>query len=221
MKRYLNILSNINLQTIRFNFKYFPFKQAIRFPIYVAPQVHFNHLAGQVSIEGHLWPGKIKIGYGEIGIFDKQKSRSIWQVSGNVVFKGACNIGHGSKISVGDDGTLIFGDNFTITAETSLICYRKIEFGANCVLSWEILMMDTDLHTIKNSQGEVINYPKPIRVGDNVWIGCRSTILKGSTVSNDSIIAAGSLVTKPLEGTKAIFGGSPVRILKENVRWEV
>ncbi len=219
MKKFITILTHLNLQTLRFNFKYFPFKQAIRFPVFVASQVQLNQLSGTVSIEGRLWPGKVKIGYGEVGIFDRKQSRSIWQVSGKVIFKGHSDIGHGSKISVSEEGTLILGENFNISAETSLICQRKIEIGADCMLSWDVLLMDTDLHTIKNKAGNIINAPKPIIIGPNVWIGCRTTVLKGTHIPPHAIIAAGSILSKPLEGKEAIFGGNPVRVLKEEVSW--
>ncbi|OZI09234.1 transferase [Siphonobacter sp. BAB-5385] len=221
MKRILRILSQLNLNTIRFNFRYLPFNQAIRFPVFVAKQVYLSNLQGEIKIEGHLWPGKVKIGYGEIGIFDKHKSRSIWQVAGKVIFKGACNLGHGSKISVGDHGEVIFGEDFSITAESSLVCYKKIAFGSGCVLSWNILMMDTDLHSIRNAQGELINAPKEIIVGDHVWIGCRCTILKGATIGSNSVVAAGTTINKTLLNENVILGGNPARVLKEEVYWQV
>lgn len=79
--------------------------------------------------------------------------------------------------------------------------------------------MDTDLHTIKNKAGNIINAPKPIIIGPNVWIGCRTTVLKGTHIPPHAIIAAGSILSKPLEGKEAIFGGNPVRVLKEEVSW--
>ena len=63
----------------------------------------------------------ISIGYGEVGIFDMKRSRSIWQVYGEVVFKGKANIGHGSKISVDKNGTLELGNNFKTTAESAIV----------------------------------------------------------------------------------------------------
>ncbi|MDQ1090573.1 DapH/DapD/GlmU-related protein [Siphonobacter sp. SORGH_AS_1065] len=219
MNKYFEILTHLNIPTIRFNFKYFPFKQAIRFPVFLSRKVLLSCMSGHVSIEGRLWPGKVKIGYGEVGIFDRRKSRSIWQVSGKVVFKGHSNIGHGSKISVNEEGILIIGENFNISAETSLICNRRIEIGANCMLAWEILLMDTDLHTIRNKDGVILNTPRPVIIGDNVWVGCRCTLLKGTQIPAGSIIAAGTIISKALEGNQAIFGGTPVRILKENISW--
>ena len=62
---------------------------------------------GKIIIDCPISTGLIQFGYGNVGVFDNKKSRSIWEVSGTVIFKGKCNIGHGSKISVGDCGKLI------------------------------------------------------------------------------------------------------------------
>lgn len=135
------------------------------------------------------------IGFGEVGIFDNKKSRSIWDIAGTVIFKGKADIGHGSKISVGESGTLILGENFTVTAESTIVTYSEVQFGNNCLLSWDFLVMDTDLHKIRNSSGAILNEPQPILIGNDVWIGCRSLILKGATIPNGCIIGTNSTIT--------------------------
>lgn len=94
-------------KTIYLNFKCLPFKQAIKIPILVSKNVCLEKTSGQILIDHPAQFGLIKIGFGHVGIFDKRKSRSIWEVSGSVIFKGRANIGHGSKISAG--GTLVLG----------------------------------------------------------------------------------------------------------------
>ena len=75
---------------------------------------------------------------------------------GHVVFKGRGYIGHGAKISVGKDATLMVGDNFTISAESTIVSMLNINFGDDCLLSWDILIMDSDLHKIKDGNGNII-----------------------------------------------------------------
>jgi acetyltransferase-like isoleucine patch superfamily enzyme len=172
---------------------------------------------GNIIFDCPIKTGMINIGYGEVGIFDKKVSRSIWQVSGTVIFKGKVHIGHGSKLSVG--GTLILGNNFVITAESSIVASNKVEFGENCLLSWDILIMDTDFHKIKDSSDNVINAPTPITIGNKVWIGCRCLILKRATIPDNSIIGANSLISKRLKKENAIYAGQPARVLKEDITW--
>jgi len=214
----LNILALPN--TLRFNFKYFPFKQAIKLPVYVSHRVWLMQINGNIQIEGPIRRGMITIGFGRIGIFDRQNSRSIWLVAGRVVFKGSARIGHGSKVSVGGRGKLILGDRFTISAESTIVTNKKVEIGNNVLFSWDILLADTDFHDIKNSGGEVINPDAPVIIGDNVWVGCRSMILKGSKIPSGTIVAAGTTITSTVNyGKNSIVGGNPVNILKENVYW--
>ena len=88
-------------------------------------------------------------------------------------------------------------------------------------LSWDILIMDTDFHHIIDAQGRVVNNPKPIRIGDRVWIGCRNTILKGVSICNDVVIAAGSKIIKDVTTPYSISGGiDRQRIIKEGITWQ-
>jgi acetyltransferase-like isoleucine patch superfamily enzyme len=215
--RYLKMLAGLNFKTIYFNFKYLPTKQAVIFPIAVSKTVHLMKTDGQIIFDCPVRPGMVRIGYGDVGIFDKKLSRSIWQVSGTVTFKGSADIGHGSKLSVG--GNLVLGDGFKITAESSIVASKKIEFGENCLLSWDVLIMDTDFHIVKDKSENILNPPTPITIGNKVWIGCRCTILKGADIPDNSVIGANSLVSKKLDKENATYGGQPARILREEITW--
>ena len=175
---------------------------------------------GAIKIDAPISTGMILIGYGNIGIFDKKRSRSIWQVYGNVIFNGKANIGHGCKISVGKDAEISFGDGFTVSAETQIISHKKIKFGKNVLISWDCLFIDTDFHKIFDKSGRRINSPKPIIIGDKVWIGCRNVILKGSKVSDGSIIAANSFLNKDISEQSGIFIGNPIQFVKGQIYWE-
>ena len=205
-------------KTIYFNFRCLPIKDAIKLPILISPHVCLMDTSGTVKITTPIRFGMVKIGFGEVGIFDPKYSRSIWQVSGNVTFHGTANLGHGSKISVGKTATLYFGDNFVISAESAIVCQKKISFGDDVLLSWDILIMDTDFHRIEKN-GLETNLPKEISIGNHVWIACRCTILKGSSIPDGSIIAARSLVTKNFSTSKSIIGGSPAKIICEDINW--
>lgn len=221
MKKYFKFLQMINLKTIYFNLKYLPLKQAVKIPILVSNKVFLKTVSGKLLIDCPIEPGIIKIGYGDVGIFDKEKSRTIWQVSGTVIFKGKCNIGHGTKISVGGTGKLTIGENFVITAETTIVTYSEIKIGNNCLFSWDILIMDTDFHKLKNESGTIINKPTPINISDNVWIGCRCLVLKGAQIPTNSVIGANSIVGKILDKENCLYVGSTCKIVKENITWEI
>ena len=167
------LLTEINLKTIYFNFHYFPLRQAIKLPVFVSKRVFLLKTKGKIVLEGPVKPRMVRLGYRNVGIFDHQKSRSIWEVEGTVSFGGKVNIGHGSKLSVGDGASLRIGQGTIISAESTIAARMKhVEIGQNCLLSWDILIMDTDFHRIYQND-MLLNEPEDVKIGNNVWIGCR------------------------------------------------
>ncbi|MBP6872851.1 MAG: acyltransferase [Bacteroidales bacterium] len=77
------------------------------------------------------------------------------------------------------------------------------------------MIRDSDNHNVLK-EGYVQS--KPILIGDNVWIGMRAIILKGVTIGNGSIVAAGAVVTKDVP-PNTVVGGVPARVIRENVSW--
>lgn len=207
-------------KTVYFNFKYFNFATAIKLPVLISHRVVLLDTNGKIHINcDSISTGMIKIGFGSVGIFDSKRSRTIWQVSGNVVFNGTCHIGHGSKISVNKNGSLFFGNNFTISAESSIVCNKKISFGDDCLLSWNNLIMDTDFHKILDKSNKIINEDKEITIGNKVWIGCRCTILKGTSIKDNIVIGANSCISGIFNGSNQVIGGNPPKILKNDIDW--
>lgn len=205
-------------KTILFNFHYFPLKEAIHLPVLISHRTWLKKLRGEVKLE-QFYFGMVKIGFGDVGVFDQKRSRSIWEVTGLVLFKGMARIGHGSKISV--SGSLELGEHFFISAESSIIAMNSISFGYNVLISWDVLVMDHDIHQIYDASERPCAVTKPIVIGNNVWIGSRSLILKGVTLADGIVVAAYANVVKPFNQKKIIIGGNPAKKLKENIRWEM
>lgn len=204
-------------KSVIFNFKYLRFREAIKLPVIVSHRVHLKGLKGKITVMNPR-PLGIRIGFGDVGIFDKRKSHTIWKVTGlgMITFKGKAFIGHGSKISVA--GQLEIGHNFRNTAECSIVCEHKITIGEDVLISWDTLIMDTDYHHIL-LDNKVINHDDEIKIGNRVWIGCRCTVLKGSTVPAGSVIAANTVLTRKYQEENIIIGGNPSKILKTNIEW--
>ena len=221
LKKVLKLFIEVNwIKTIYFTFHYLKFTQAIYFPVFIFRNTKLARMNGNIVVDKEIKWGKIRIGQYGVGTLDIKYDRTIWQNNGLVIFQGKAYIGSGTKIGVDNDSTLIFGENFCVTGGSQIICNKHISFGDNCLLSWDILIMDTDFHNIINESGNIINCPKPINIGNNVWIGCRNTILKGVNICNDVVVAAGSKITKDIKIPNCIVGGvDNLRVLKENITW--
>ena len=214
---FFNIIRSIP-KTLRFNLHYFPLGTALKLPVVVSHRTYLRELHGKVVLPEKVQTAMVKIGFGDVGHYDRKRSRSIWQVSGTVTFRGKASIGHGSKLSIRGDLTL--GADFNMTAESTIVCAKEIRFGDDCLLSWDILVMDTDEHPLYDKAHQRINPDKPIVVGNHVWIGCTCVLLKGATIPNDTVVAAGALLTSAYVGEQQVIGGNPPSVLKREVHWE-
>ncbi|GEM_PF-2289783 len=75
-------------KTLYFNFKYLEFSQAIELPFFVSREVCLLSAAGKVSIASNLRTGMIRIGFGDVGIFDKKNPERFGRFSGKLFLTG-------------------------------------------------------------------------------------------------------------------------------------
>ena len=96
----------------------------------------------------------------------------------------------------------------------------KVHIGKNCVFSYDIIIRTGDGHQIRSLKTKkVINANKDVYIGNHVWVGCRTTILKGTKVSDNSIVGACSLVNKEFYKQNVILAGVPADIRKRDIQW--
>jgi acetyltransferase-like isoleucine patch superfamily enzyme len=118
--------------------------------------------------------------------------------------------------------TLLSGARITIGADVgisgSTICaVRDVRIGDRCLLGSGVIIADTDFHEIAAAGRRYAGVPDPrpehrIYIGDDVFLGARSMILKGVAIGAGAIVGGGSVVTKDVpEG--AIVAGNPARIV--------
>jgi acetyltransferase-like isoleucine patch superfamily enzyme len=207
-------------KTLWFNGRYLGWAAVWRTPVVVSHRVILKKMAGQIIVPQPWHRAMIRIGFGDVAVFDRKRSRSIWHNQGLIVFSGSAILNHGSRISVAKNGHLLLGDGFHINAETTLVCRKKISFGRDCLLSWDVLIMDSDMHQLVDPDGVCINPDAEIRIGDHVWVGCRAMILKGSCIGDHTVIAAQSVVNGVFDRSHVLLAGSPARIVKQGIQWQ-
>jgi acetyltransferase-like isoleucine patch superfamily enzyme len=126
------------------------------------------------------------------------------------------------KFVVGLHGTIRIGNNCDLNG-TCMVAYDEIEIGDFCQFASSSLISDTDFHSTKSDvrlrqmQGLPFSFDevkkKKVTIGNNVWVGWNTIILKGVSIGDNSIIAAGSVVTKDVPAN-VIVAGNPAAIIK-------
>lgn len=199
-------------RTLFFNFYYLPFNQAIRFPVIVSHRTRFQCLSGKVVVPSNAKTAKIRLGFGRVQVADHRSSKLIWNLEkgGCIEFGNNNKIGTGCKLYVA--GRLMLGTRVNFTGECSLTCNKRITIGDNCLISWRTILMDTDFHVISGENGDRLNPDREISIGKSVWVGAASTILKGSCIGDNSIVAAGANLAGKFDGA-CIVGGNPAKVI--------
>lgn len=148
-----------------------------------------------------------------------------------------------SKIEIGDKTVVCSNSEFTalgVNHPTILRTLRKnafikigmdcgisgltvcaaisVEIGNQCLLGANVTIADTDFHPIRSknrrySSKDADISAKPVTIGDNVFIGAGSYILKGVKIGNNSVIGAMSVVTSDVP-SNVIFAGNPAEFIK-------
>lgn len=216
-----DIKAKLNVyKTIRLNFKYFPFKTALKFPILVYGKLELLNLSGSIIIEGNIKSRMIKIGYNS-DQFVASNTCGLWDVKGLIVFKGKAIISVGPTINVGEDARLTFGNCISLGAKVKLRAWYSIIIDDYSRIALESQLFDTDFHLIRNiEKDKIYNYCAEIYIGKTCWIGNRCTITKGTYLPERTIVASNSLLNKNYSqylSRPSVIGGIPAKLLKENV----
>lgn len=209
-------LRNI-FSSIYFNFKYLPFKQAIRLPILLY-KPHFLALKGKITIDSpKITTGMIRLGFHEVSIYPNN-GITLELKGKEIIFKGKCSIGNDSYISTGAQSIVEFGKDFRSNAGVKIVSYRGIKFGEGCRFGWSVLVMDTNFHPLYDmKQKKYKQASGRIEIGDYNWFSTQCKIMHSVTTPHRCIFGMGTTVTRNCEMKPyCVMGGNPVRIISEN-----
>lgn len=99
--------------------------------------------------------------------------------------------------------------------------HAEIKIGQNCMFSFGINIYHTDGHPILDAQSrQVINRVRNLSIGNHVWVGANTTILKNVIIGNESIIGWGSVVSGKFPKDNCIIAGNPAQVVREGVTWQ-
>ena len=131
----------------------------------------------------------------------------------------------GRWVHVGDEnrlrcheGTLRIGDKCVFGRDNTVNCFLDIEFGEGTIVADWVYICDfdhvtDDVNVPIKDQGIV---KSPVRIGPDVWIGAKATILRGTRIGRGSVVAAHAVVRGDVD-EYSIMGGVPARLLKSRL----
>jgi acetyltransferase-like isoleucine patch superfamily enzyme len=121
------------------------------------------------------------------------------------------------------------GEGSRVMPPITVVRGKSVKIGRNVVIMNNALMMaaggitiDDDVMVAANAQLISNNHDlydhavltcKPVHLKRNCWIGAGATILPGVTVGENSVVAAGAVVTRDVEDN-TVVGGNPARLIK-------
>jgi maltose O-acetyltransferase len=106
------------------------------------------------------------------------------------------------------------GDNFYANFDCVFLDVCSIEIGDNCFVAPGVHIYTATHPLDAKERTSGIEFGKPVKIGDNVWIGGRSVINPGVSIGDNVVIASGSVVTKDVPDN-VLVGGTPARIIKK------
>jgi acetyltransferase-like isoleucine patch superfamily enzyme len=183
-------------------------------------------------VEGDWWkdpiPPNVKFGEGfyceTAQVFRYLRNKK----SGAIVIGNHVSVYTGCSFAMGEAGQCIIGD-FTLLNGAIIMAEEKIVIGSHCLISWNVGIADCDFHPLEPAQRLIDaralapfykdRPPRPslktapVNICDNVWIGMNATILKGVTIGENSVVAAGSVVTKDVP-PNTVVAGNPATVVK-------
>lgn len=120
-----------------------------------------------------------------------------------------------------NDTTLEIGAGTTMqNAQVTLHEAGRIAMGRDCMLSGNIVMDVSDMHSILDAEtGARINPPRDIELGDHVWLAQGVQVMKGARIGTNSMIGARSLVVGDIP-PGSLAAGVPARVLRTGVTWD-
>lgn len=118
-------------------------------------------------------------------------------------------INHQCILQATNGGKIIIGNHFGGSG-VSIVSSISVIIGDNVMCGTNVMIGDRNDHEDRYPEWK----PQPVRIGDNVWIGMNTIVMRGVTIGDNTIIGANSVVTRDIP-SNVIAVGSPCKVIKE------
>ena len=131
----------------------------------------------------------------------------------------------GCQISFDRPDAKIFIGNRCFIGRSHIVCASEVSLGDDVVISWGVTIVDHNSHDIswEGRKNDVLEWARgskdwtnvksaPVKIHDKVWIGFNAIILKGVTIGEAAVVAAGAVVSKDVKAYTVVAGNPAVEI---------
>ena len=105
------------------------------------------------------------------------------------------------------------GDNFLANYNVTILDIDSVEIGSNVMIGPHTLISTINHPLTPMGRRRHLGIAKPVRIGNDVWLGGNVTILPGVSIGNNVVVAAGAVVTKDVPDN-TLVGGVPTRKIR-------
>ena len=132
----------------------------------------------------------------------------------------------GSSLTLHNAAKMTFGRNFCLGHNSILYANgldgAEFTVGDDCAIAGEAVVRNDDAHTIFDVQtGKILNRPRSLHLGNHVWVTFRCTLLKGTSLPDNTIVGCGTICTKAFTEPNTIIAGTPPRVIRTGVNWSI
>jgi len=123
-------------------------------------------------------------------------------------------IGDGTKIRC-HEGRVEIGAKSVLGQECTISAYQSVRIGEQCVIADRAMFIDFDHGMVEVERPIRLQgiYKEPVRVGANVWIGYGASVLRGTTVGDNSVLGTYAVVTRDVPAN-SVAAGVPAKVIR-------
>jgi acetyltransferase-like isoleucine patch superfamily enzyme len=117
------------------------------------------------------------------------------------------------ELSVGPNGTMEIGDRVLINHGCSIGATKLVRIGERCNIGSQVILIDNAFHELDPDRRNEQPEPAPVILEANVWLAARVIVLPGVTIGTNSVVGAGSVVTRDIP-PNVLAAGVPAKVIR-------
>jgi maltose O-acetyltransferase len=118
------------------------------------------------------------------------------------------------ELAIGPGGLLEIGDNVLINYGSSIGATQHVRVGNRCNIGTHCTLIDNAFHYVDPERRNERPPSAPVILEDNVWLATRVVVLPGVTIGKNSVIGAGSVVTRDVP-PNVLAAGLPAKVIRQ------